>query len=142
MVGDKPATTTVQVLPSGMRYFAPLGDTPYPPHFTGLLFGTTGETFLAHKLAKPDHWDEVLQVTAAPPPTQDALDKVPQITIPKVRDTLTDGVPLENQTSPFTENTSYQGALAPRTGGTATDVSLTVGLQLWWNSTSLNTAKP
>ncbi|MFE4971362.1 hypothetical protein ACFRAR_04505 [Kitasatospora sp. NPDC056651] len=139
---SKNPVTTVRILPSGMRYFAPIGDTPYPPHFTGLVFGTTKETFLAHKLAKPDHWDEVLQVTTTPSLTQDILDKVPQVTVPSVRDTLVDGVPLNEQISPFTENTAYQGKLTPRAGGTATDVSLTVGVQLWWNSTSLNTAKP
>ncbi|MEV7779906.1 hypothetical protein [Kitasatospora sp. NPDC088351] len=139
----RPVTTTVKVQPPGVRYFEPIGTTDYPPHFTGLLFGTTTETYLAHRLARPDHWDEVREVTAlTPAPTQAALDEVPLVTVATVRDTLQEGVGLDQQQSPFAEKTTYRATLTPRSGGTPTDLSFATGEQRWWNSTSLNTAKP
>ncbi|MET8698047.1 hypothetical protein ABZW10_04115 [Kitasatospora sp. NPDC004723] len=136
---EKLADVTVKVLTSGVLYFEPIGTSDYPAHFTGLLFGTPTETFLGHRLAKPDHWDEVREVTTVTPqPSQSTLDGVPQVTVPSLRDTLETGVDLKKQQSPFTEKTTYQAELTPHNGGSASTLSFTTAEQRWWNSTSLN----
>ncbi len=121
-----------------MQYCAKTGTaTGYPPHFNGLLFGTTSETYLAHKLAKADHWDEAITVTGLAT-EQATLDTVTLVTVPELRDKLQEGVPLNQQKSPFTENTTYKGTLTPN-GDTSIQIAFTAGKQRWWNSTSLNT---
>ncbi|MFD0396556.1 hypothetical protein ACFV84_30455 [Kitasatospora sp. NPDC059811] len=136
---EKLTDGTVRITASGVLYFEPIGTSDYPAHFTGMLFGTPTETFLAHRLAKADHWDEVREATAVTPqPTQNTLNDVPLVTVPSVRDTLETGVDPNKQQSPFTEKTTYQAKLTPRDGGASSDLSFTAAEQRWWNSTSLN----
>jgi hypothetical protein len=129
--------TTVTIRTGGERYFSPIGVTDYPEHCTGLLFGTPEETYLAHRLAKADHWDEVLAVDhVTPPVSADGLDSVPVVTVPALPDTLSGD--LTQQHSPFTEGTEYKGQTSLHPGDPAQTLTFTAGAQQWWNSTTLN----
>ncbi|NLU67004.1 hypothetical protein [Streptomyces sp. HNM0574] len=128
--------------PDAVRYFEDTEtNAAYPEKYTGLLFGTPEETFLAHKLVKKEHWDEVISVTdvkvKGQAPTQTLLDGVPLVTVPAIPEK-----PYLKTKSPMEPKSAQSGTVKPRSGGDAAPLTFTVSTQRWWNHTSLNTATP
>lgn len=112
--------------------FRKLSDIPYPDKLTYLVFGAGDEIHIAHYLARPKNFDEVVDITASPiDPAR--LHQVPTLVI--------EGVPDPHgpvNPSPLLRGNEYVGLL----DGNADKVSFTVGRQGWWNFTSLNNNIP
>ncbi|MGW2088751.1 hypothetical protein [Streptomyces sp. NPDC001880] len=122
--------TTAACTPQDVRFFQELGQLEYPEYLTYLLFGKGDEVHLAHQLAKHPNWDEVITAKEPQGIDQTTMDKVPEVTIPSIRDAH--GVLV---TSPLTAGQRYEGMLN-EIGAT---VSFKAGKQGWWNHTTLNT---
>jgi hypothetical protein len=104
-------------------------DVPYPEDLTYLAFGADDEIHIAHFLARPKNFDEVVTVSASQPIDPAMLHRVPTLVI--------EGVPDPHgpvNPSPLIKGDDYVGLL----DGNGDKVAFTVGRQGWWNFTSLN----
>jgi hypothetical protein len=108
-------------------YFQPLDAKTYPERLTYLAFGRDLEVHLAHQLAAPKNWDEVITVTSHQGFRPADLDRAAAVVIPTIMDPHG---PVAQ--SPLTTGQRYEGALDGR------KVAFTAGRQGWWNNTSLN----
>lgn len=104
-----------------------------PATLTYLVFGEGKEAHMAHQLAVPMDYDQLIRLGEVPPGISGAdLATGVKVTIPGFADTSTPQKTFT--TNPLTAG-SYE---AVREGGGAGKVTLTPGAQHWWNYTSLN----
>ncbi|MEU9078847.1 hypothetical protein ACFYUY_08520 [Kitasatospora sp. NPDC004745] len=108
-------------------HYRPLDATDYPDFLTYLAFGQGTEVHLAHQLAAPRNWDEVITTVRPSGFQQSNLDHAGAVTFLGIKDPK--GV---IDRSLLTKGQSYEGQIGART------VTFTVGRQGWWNGTSLN----
>ena len=120
--------TTATCRKQDVVHYRPLDATEYPDHLTYLAFGQGSEVHLAHQLAAPPNWDEVITTTQPAGFQQSDLDHATPVTIPAIKDPK--GVV---KTSPLVKGKPYDGLIGTR------EVTFTAGRQGWWNHTSLNT---
>ncbi|MFI1380355.1 hypothetical protein [Embleya sp. NPDC020886] len=120
--------TTATCRPQDVVFYKPLDATTYPDNLTCLAFGQGSEVHLAHQLAAPPNWDEVITTTQPVGFQQGDLDHAAAVVIPTIKDPK--GVVQE---SPLVKGKTYKGLIGTR------EVTFTVGRQGWWNNTSLNT---
>ncbi|WP_354637408.1 hypothetical protein [Kitasatospora camelliae] len=119
--------TTATCRKEDVVHYQPLDATGYPDYLTYLAFGQGPEVHLAHQLAAPKNWDEVITTTQPSGFVQSDLDHATAVTIPSIKDPKN-----VVDTSPLTKGQSYEGQIGSR------KVTFTVGRQGWWNNTSLN----
>ncbi|MGW6913001.1 hypothetical protein ACWGB8_04115 [Kitasatospora sp. NPDC054939] len=121
------AETTATCRKEDVVHYRPLNATTYPDYLTYLAFGQGDEVHLAHQLAAPKNWDEVI-TTRGPQGFEPAdLAAAKAVTIPSIKDPKG---PVER--SPLTTGQTYEGEIGGR------PVRFTAGRQGWWNHTSLN----
>lgn len=121
------AVTTATCRKGDVVHYKPLDAKTYPDYLTCLAFGQGAEVHLAHQLAAPKNWDEVITVTDPQGFQQADLDHAAAVTIPSIKDAK--GV-LDK--SPLITGQKYDGEIGQR------KVSFRAGRQGWWNHTSLN----
>ncbi|MFD5134131.1 hypothetical protein [Streptomyces olindensis] len=139
---DEGRPLPVQVNILSASYPHPIGTDRYSSEFSGLLFGSDEETFLAHRLLEAPDWDEVRAITHTPNQLlQGTLDDFPQITVHGVRDYMQDAYPPTSryeEKSPFIEDHPYDSTVTRRRDGHKFQLSFSACEQQWWNSTTLN----
>ena len=113
--------------------FRKLSDVPYPEKLTYLVFGEGDEIHIAHYLARPKNFDEVVDISASQPIDPATLHKVPSMVIEGTTDPHGPINP-----SPLVRGNQYVGMI----DGNGDKVAFTVGRQGWWNFTSLNNNIP